>query len=110
MSEAMPPIVDGPLRMVNTLKIALDGREKFLAALTEVLPQARGQETCVYLEVGEVVGEPGTFVLNELWLNGRLFVEEILLMPFYQRYIERCEPLYAAPRTVRVLSPIDIVR
>jgi quinol monooxygenase YgiN len=103
----MPVIVDGPLKMVNTLTIAPERREEYLSALAEILPQARAQSTCVYLEVGEVVGRPGTFVLNELWRDGRVFVAEILSLPFYQRYIERCEPLYAAPRTVLVLEPID---
>ena len=54
------------------------------------------------------MGEAGTFVLNELWLDGRTFVEKVLSLPFYQRYIERCEPLYAAPRKVRVLQEVDI--
>lgn len=61
MAEQMPTTTEGPLRMVNTL----EGREKFLAALVEVPPSTRRGHV-VYLEVGEVAGEPGTFVLSEL--------------------------------------------
>lgn len=42
-----------PLFMSVTLTIKPERREEFLAALREVLPSARAEESCVYLHVGE---------------------------------------------------------
>lgn len=104
--EEVPPAVDGPLTMNVTLVIQPEHREQYLSELREVLPQARAEDASVYLLVGEVVDQPGTFVLSECWRNADEYVNEILRRPYFQRYVEHTEPLYASPRTVLVLAPV----
>ena len=68
-----------------------------------MLPLARMLAGCVFLEVGESVESPGTFVLIERWRNGEEYVNEYLALPFYQEYLLKTEQMYAAPRDVVVL-------
>ena len=92
--------------MSNTLVIDLAHREEYLSELRQVLSQARLHPACLSLEVGEVLDQPGTFVLSERWRNGTEYLNEVLRLPFYQRYLERSEPFYAGPRGVLVLQPV----
>jgi quinol monooxygenase YgiN len=48
------------------------------------------------------------FVLSERWRNGNEYLNEILQLPFYQRYLERSETFYVAPRAVLVLTSISM--
>jgi quinol monooxygenase YgiN len=105
--EKMPQVSDKELMMNNTLTIKPEYREEYLRELREILPQARRLEACISLEVGEVADQPGTFVLSERWRNGNEYLNEILQLPFYQRYLERSEPFYAAPRAVLVLMSVS---
>lgn len=105
-SEAMPEFGDGELMMSNTLMIRVECREEFLSELRRIVPQARVLPACLALEVGEVAAQPGTFVLSERWRSGREYVEEVLRLDFYQRYLQRSEPLYSAPRKVVVLQAV----
>ena len=105
-TEQMPQVSDGELMMSNTLVIAPEHRDEYLEELRLVLAPARQLEACLSLEVGEVGDQPGTFVLSERWRSGREYVEEVLALPFYQRYLERSEPFYAAPRSVLVLTSV----
>lgn len=105
--EKMPQVSNKELMMNNTLIIKPEHREEYLMELREILPQARRLEACISLEVGEVSDQPGTFVLSERWRNGNEYLNEILKLPFYQRYLERSEPFYAAPRAVLVLKSVS---
>ncbi len=107
MPEDVPQAVDEVLMMSNTLVIRTEHRDQYLRELREVLPRARAQSGCVYLLVGEVSGRPGTFVLSECWRNAGEYVDVILELPFFRRYVERTERLYAEPREVLVLAPVD---
>ncbi len=89
--EKMPQVSDKELMMSNTLMIQPEYREEFLMELREI---------------GEVADQPGMFVLSERWRNGNEYLNEVLQLPFYQRYLERSEPFYAAPRAVLVLTSI----
>lgn len=104
--EQMPAITDGELVMSNTLVVGIEDRDEYLELLREILPQARELEACLFLEAGEVVDSPGTFVLSERWRSGTEYVGEVLALPFYQKYLERSEPLYAEPRSVVVLQTV----
>ena len=53
------------------------------------------------------VEEPGTIILFERCLDSDAFVQEVLHTEHYRRYLSIAEPLYAAPREVRFLTPID---
>ena len=105
-AQAMPEISDEELMMNNTLIIDAAHREEYLRELREVLPQARRLDACISLEVGEVVDRPGVFILSERWRNGNEYAKEILQLPFYQKYLQRSEPFYAAPRTVVALRAV----
>ena len=105
-AEEMPQVTDGELMMNVTLVVRPEHRDEYLSELREVLPHARAESACLSLEVGELAGRPGTFVLSERWRSGTEYVNEILRLPFYVRYLERTEPLYAAPRTVLVLTSV----
>lgn len=105
-AEEMPTVTDEELMMSNTLVIKPEHRDAYLSELRQVLSQARELPACLSLEVGEVVTQPGTFVLSERWRNGNEYVNDVLRLPFYQRYLERSEPMYAAPRGVLVLTSV----
>ena len=106
-AEETPQVFDGELMMSNTLVVKPEHRKEYLDELREILPQARRLDACISLEVGEVDDRPGTFVLSERWRNGTEYLNEILQLPFYQRYLERSEPFYAAPRAVLVLTSVS---
>lgn len=105
-TEDVPPALDGPLTMNVTLVIKAEDREEYLSELRHVLPRARAEDASIYLLVGEVAERPGTFVLSESWRNAAEYVNEILRRPYFQRYVERTERLYALPRTVLVLTSV----
>ena len=105
-NEAMPEVSDGELMMNNTLVVKPEHRDTYLAAIREILPLARELSGCRSLEVGEVAGQPGTFVLSERWRNGNEYLHEYLQLSFYQKYLQTTEGLYAVPRTVLVLDPV----
>ena len=44
-------------------------------------------------------------MLSEHWRSAREYVEEVLPLPYFQRYLAVTEPLYAVPRSVLVLTP-----
>ena len=104
--EQMPQVSDEPLTMCNTLVIKPECREDYLTELRTILPLARRLPACLSLEVGEVTGREGTFVLFEGWRSGTEYVHEVLQLDFYQRYLKRTEEHYAAPRLVLVLEPV----
>ena len=104
--EEMPQVSDEELMMCNTLVIKPEYREEYLGELRRVLTPARALPACLSLEVGEAIDRPGTFVLSERWRSGKEYVEEILQLDFYQRYLAESEPMYAAPRVVSVLQAV----
>ncbi len=106
MTEAMPRVTEGELMMSNTLVVHPDHREGYLDELRKVLPLARMLAGCVFLEVGEIIDRPGTFMLTERWRNGEEYLNEYLALPFYQEYLRNTEQMYAAPRDVVVLNSI----
>ena len=105
-AQPMPLVSDAELMMSVTLVIAPEHREQYLDELRDVLPSARREPACLSLEVGEMADRPGTFVLSERWRSGNEYVHHVLPLPYFQRYLERTEPLYAVPRTVIVLTPV----
>lgn len=96
-----------PLFMSVTLTIKPERREEFLAALREVLPSARAEESCVYLHVGESVAEPGVFVLSEGWKDLVEYRDVIPRKPYFQHYPRVSESSYARPRIVLPLTPVE---
>ena len=104
--EQLPQVTDGELMMSNTLVIKPELREEYLSELRRILPLARRLPACLSLEVGEVIDQPGTFLLSERWRSGTEYLNEILRLDFYQRYLERTEAHYAVPRTVAVLTSV----
>lgn len=107
MCEKLPPgVTDAELTMVNTLFVKPDLWFAYRAALLEILPQARALDACLMLEVGEVVGQPGTVMLTERWRSGAEYVNDITQLPMYQKYLSASESMYERPRIVVVLTPI----
>lgn len=104
--EEMPQVSDQELMMCNTLVIKAECREEYLSELRRILPRARRLPACISLEVGEVVNDSGTFVLSERWRSGSEYVNHVLGLDFYRRYLEYTEPHYALPRTVVVLQSV----
>jgi quinol monooxygenase YgiN len=95
-----------PFTVMVTLRIDPDRMPEYLAALRDVLEPARNEPTNVFL-YPHCVEEPGTIILFERWLDSDAFVNEVLHTEHYRRYLTIAEPLYAAPREVRFLQPID---
>lgn len=104
MTEAMPHVTSGEFMMSNTLVLRADHRKEYLAELRKVLPLARALAGCMFLEVGEIVDHPGTFLLTERWRNGEEYLTQYLALPSYQEYLRSTEQMYAAPRDVLVLT------
>ena len=108
--ESDPSTVTQPgvkLFMNNTLTIKPERREKFMAALREVLPAARAEPSCLYLRVGESTAEPGVFVLSEGWKDLVEYRDVMLRKRYFQDYLRVSESAYARPRIVVPLTPID---
>ncbi|MBB4677351.1 putative quinol monooxygenase [Crossiella cryophila] len=95
-----------PLFMNVTLTIKPELQESYLAALLEVLPAARAEPSCVYLNVGQSMAEPHVFVLSEGWKDLVEYRDVILRKAYFQDYLRLSEGAYAKPRDVVVLSPI----
>lgn len=96
-----------PLVMNVTLTIKGERREEFLAALREVLPRARAEESCVYLHAGESAAEPGVFVLSEAWTDLVEYRDVVHRKPYFRKYLEISESAYARPRVVVPLIPVE---
>ena len=108
-TEPIHEVTDGELMLCNTLFIDPEHRLEYLRELREVLPQARSLPGCVLLEVGERADSPGTFILTERWRSGREFLS-YLSLPFYRRYLEASERLYAASRDAIVLTAVEVAQ
>ena len=107
VTEEMPDgVSQGELMMVNTLHIKEDSWVNYLAALNEILPQARALDACLLLEAGHVIDRPVTVMLVERWRSGVEYVTSVLQLPMYQKYLELTESMYASPRSVMVLDAL----
>ena len=93
--------------MLVNLFIKQECREEYLRALHEVLPAARREPACLFLYANEAVDEPGRIVLFEHWRDQDEYVNEILARDYFKRYLAASENVYAAPRVVVQLDPID---
>ena len=89
-----------PLSFNITLTIKSECIDEYLQALAEVLPAARAEKTCVYLNVGQSVDDPRVFVLSEHWQDRDDFINRVLATPHYQKYTAISQGLYAEPRRV----------
>ena len=105
MSQGDEPAV--PLFMNVTLTIRPECRESFLAALNEVLPQARAEPACLFLHAGQSVTDPDVFMLSEGWRDRAEYRNVLLRKPYYQTYLQLSESAYARPRIVTPLVPIQ---
>ncbi|WP_249998607.1 putative quinol monooxygenase [Actinoplanes sp. M2I2] len=97
-----------PLYMNNTLTIRPERRDEFVAALRDVLPHARAEAGCSYLEVGELTRDPNVFILSEGWRDLVEYRDEILAKDYFQKYLKISEDAYAVPRVVELLRPVDV--
>ena len=95
-----------PLYMNNTLTIRPDRLDDFLGALRDVLPLAREEAGCLYLNVGSLTRRPDVFVLSEGWRDLVEYRDEILAKDYFQQYLKISEESYAVPRVVELLQPI----
>ena len=95
-----------PLYMNNTLTISPDRLDEYVSALKAVLPRARGEAGCLYLNVGSLAREPNVFVLSEGWRDLVEYRDEILSKDYFQTYLAMSEDAYAKPRVVELLRPI----
>ncbi|MFD9890864.1 putative quinol monooxygenase [Amycolatopsis sp. NPDC059027] len=98
-----------PLFMNVTLTIDPQRRETFLAALRDVLPRARAEETCVHLHAGHSAADPRIFMLSEGWSDLVEYRDTVLRRPYFQKYLRISGECYAQPRVVAPLVPIDPV-
>lgn len=96
-----------PFTMLVTLFIKEESRDEYLEALHEVLPRARQEPGCLFLHANEAVEEPGRIILFEHWRDQDEYVNEILERDYFKRYLAASESMYAAPRVVLQLDPID---
>jgi quinol monooxygenase YgiN len=96
-----------PFTMLVTLFIREESRDEFLEALHEILPLARQDPACLFLYVNEAVEEPGRIILFEHWRDQDEYVNDIVQRDYYKRYLAASESMYAAPRVVVQLNPID---
>jgi quinol monooxygenase YgiN len=94
-----------PLFMTVTLTIRPERLDAFTAALTEVLPQARAEVSCLHLDVGRTVTDPTAFVLWEVWRDLVEYRDVVLQKAYYQEYLRISEGSYARPRVVTLLEP-----
>ncbi len=96
-----------PLFMNNTLTIEPDKLDEYVSALREVLPHARAEAGCLYLQVGSLTREPNVFVLSEGWRDLVEYRDEILAKDYFRKYLGFSEGAYAKPRIVELLRPVD---
>jgi quinol monooxygenase YgiN len=94
-----------PLFMTVTLTIRPERLDAFAAALTDVLPRARAEESCLHLDVGRTVTDPTVFVLWEVWRDLVEYRDVVLQKAYYQEYLRISEGSYARPRAVTLLEP-----
>ena len=97
-----------PFTMLVVLTIKPGRRAEFVVALREVLPRALGEPACVFLHATESVDEPGRFVLFESWRDRDEYRNEVLRRDYFRRYLAVSEALYAAPRQVTLLDPVEV--
>ena len=93
-----------PLFLAVTLTIRPDRLDPFVDALHKVLPPARAEEACLFLNVGRSVADPTVFVLWEGWRDLVEFREIVLQKDYYREYVRASEDAYAEPRVVTVLD------
>ncbi|NMH75712.1 putative quinol monooxygenase [Pseudonocardia xinjiangensis] len=93
-----------PLLLTVTLTIRPDRLDPFGDALRKVLPPARAEDACLYLNVGRSVADPTVFVLSESWRDLVEFRDVVLQKDYYREYVRISEDAYAAPRVVTVLD------
>jgi quinol monooxygenase YgiN len=96
-----------PLFMNVTLTIDPERLEQFLAALRDVLPAARAEPTCLYLNAGRSVSAPNVFILSEGWGDLVEYRDVILQKPYFQAYLQISESAYAKPRVTQPLIPVE---
>ena len=96
-----------PITAMVTLYIAPEHREAFLEALHGLLPQARQEPGCHFVHAHEVADEPGTFVLLEHWRDLEEYRDEVLQKDYFTAYLAASEAMYAKPRVITMLNPID---
>lgn len=99
----MPQFDDHELTMVNTLSIRARDVDDFVLELQEILPLARRLDACLLLEAGQVIDDPTTFILSERWRSGWEYVNTVLALPIYQKYLSATEAMYDEPRVVAAL-------
>jgi quinol monooxygenase YgiN len=96
-----------PLTMSLTVFIRPESRDDFLQALQELLACAQREPGCLLLHAAESRDEAGTFVLLMRWRDEDEYLFQILQRDYFQRYIRRTEPMYAAPAVLAGLESID---
>ncbi|GAA3600361.1 hypothetical protein GCM10022223_14920 [Kineosporia mesophila] len=96
-----------PLFMNNTLTIRADRLEEYRSALLDVLPQARAEAGCLYLNVGFLLSDPSVIVLSEGWRDLVEYRDEVLARDYFQKYLALSEETYAEPRVVQVLGSLE---
>lgn len=94
-----------PLFVSVTLTIRPERLEAFTVALTDVLPRARAEDSCVHLDVGRMVVDPAVFVLWERWRDLVEYRDVVLQKDYFQEYLRISEDAYARPRVVTLLEP-----
>ncbi|MFI6044286.1 putative quinol monooxygenase [Nocardia sp. NPDC051321] len=96
-----------PLFINVTLTIKPEHQESFLAALREVLPAARAEPNCIYLNVGQSMADPRVFVLSEGWHDLVEYRDVILRKTYFKDYLEVSQGAYAKPRSVVALARVE---
>jgi len=86
-----------PLYMNVTLTIEPEHLESYVAALREVLPLTRAEPTCLYLNVGRSMVDPGVFILSEGWRDLVEYRDTVRQKPYFQKYVAVVERVQARP-------------
>jgi quinol monooxygenase YgiN len=94
-----------PLFVSVTLTIRPERLDAFTAALADVLPHARAEESCLHLHVGRTVTDPTVFVLSEGWRDLVEYRDVVLQKDYFQEYLRISEDSCARPRVVTLLEP-----
>jgi quinol monooxygenase YgiN len=95
------------LFMNVTLTIKPERREEFLAALREVLPAARAEPGCIYLNVGQSMTDPGVIILSEGWKDLVEYRDIIRQKPYFQAYLQISQDAHAKPLVFVPLIPLE---
>lgn len=84
-----------PLYMNVTLTIEPEHLESYIAALNEVLPLARAEPTCLYLNVGRSMIDPNVFILSEGWRDLVEYRDTVRQRPYFTSYVAVVESVLA---------------